>query len=456
MLSDLRRNTSELMRLAIPIVLARSGIMLMITVDIVMLGQFSSQELAYQSIGLSLVMPLIVIGLGLLSGTLVMCANRFGANAQSECGALWRSSLPYAVCLGMIGLGIAQFGQTILTSTGQSPLLSVHGGEVIRITGYGMPAFMLMLTTAFFLEGIKRPLPWAIIVLSANVLNGFLNWILIYGGMGFPELGAAGAAWATTISRWFIAIALLAFVWNMVDRQQFGTRGRLFRASATWPQQRRIGYAIGIGAGADSCAFAILGIFAGWLGPLSIAAFALTFNLFTMIFMVTLGIGSATTVRVGIAHGQNDPSGVAYAGWTGLLANSVVMLVIGGCLIFGSEIVTALFTNDPSLLLIAIPMVCFTAFVLIFDGGQSVIASALRGQRDVWAPCVIQFSSYFLIMIPLAYILAFQAQHGAMGLVEAMLIASLFAGGLLAGRFYLLTIRHDPNRFAKSRTSSPS
>lgn len=427
------------MRLAVPIVIARSGIMLMTTADIIMLGHFSSQELAYQSIGLSIAMPLLVIGLGLLSGTLVMCANLFGKGHFSECGVVWRRSLPYATFLGMIGLLICLFGPSILDMARQSSSLSVHGGDVIRITGYGMPAFMIMLTTAFFLEGIKRPAPWAILILVANVLNVFLNWLLIFGSNDFPEMGAIGAAWATTISRWFIAITLVVYVLNMPGHKLFAVRGGLFNAWHSWRRQRRIGYAISLGAGADSCAFAALGIFAGWLGPLSAAAFALSFNLFTMIFMITLGIGTATTVSVGFAHGREDYGGVAFAGWTGLVANTFVMLVVGMGLITGTDMVASLFTDDPSLTAIAIPMVSFLAFILVFDGGQSVIANALRGQQDIWVPCTIQIVSYFFVMLPTAYFLAFRINHGTMGLVESMLIASLVAGSLLTYRFHTVT-----------------
>ncbi len=438
---NFRRHTTELARLALPIVLARSGIMLMTTADIVMVGHLNSQELAYQSIGLSLIMPMVVIGLGLLSGTLIMSANRFGAHDLTACGAVWRNSLPYALCLGIAGMGVAIFGEAILTLTGQSPSLSLHGGEVMRVSGYGLPAFMILLTTAFFLEGIKRPGPWAIIVLGANVLNILLNWALIYGEAGFPTLGALGAAWATTIARWFIAIALVVYVVKMEDHWRFATRGPLFRVTSIWRQQRRIGYATGIGVGADSCAFAVLGIFAGWLGPLPVAAFALTFNLITMVFMVTLGIGSATAVRVGIAHGRNDSSGVMVAGWTGLAANSIIMLAFGGLFIIEADTIAAIFTDDAALILTAIPMVGFIAYVLLIDGGQSVIANALRGRQDIWTPCAIQLISYFGVMVPVAYYLAFLAEHGAMGLVESMLISSILAICLLAYRFNLLSSR---------------
>lgn len=148
----LKRDVAELIRLAVPIILARSGIVLMITVDIIMVGHYSSQELANQSIALALIMPMIVIGLGLLMGTLVITANLFGAGQLHGCGKAWRNSLPYALCLGLMGMVSALFGEPILLFLGQSPDLAASGGEIMKISGYGLPAFMVFLTTAFFLR----------------------------------------------------------------------------------------------------------------------------------------------------------------------------------------------------------------------------------------------------------------------------------------------------------------
>ena len=437
-LPRLKRDAAELIRLAAPIILARSGIILMITVDIIMVGHYSSQELAYQSIALALIMPMIVIGLGLLMGTLVITAYHYGAGEHHGCGRAWRNSLPYALCLGLMGMVSALFGEPILLFFGQSPDLAANGGEIMRISGYGLPAFMVFLTTAFFLEGVKRPVPWMVLMLVANVVNLVLNWILIFGKFGLPEMGAEGAAWATTAARWFVAISLVAYVLTMKDHRRFAILGYSKLSWRAWKQQRRIGYAASIGLGAETCSFAVLSIFAGWLGPLPLAAFALTFNLITMVFMVTLGLGSATSIRVGIAHGGNNHDDLTRAGWTGLGANTVAMTAFGVLFLFAGKPLAELFSNDPALISVATPMIAFTAALLVVDGGQGIMANALRGRQDVWIPCGMQIFAFIGVMIPGAYLLVFMGDQGAIGLLQGMLIGSGVSISLLSWRFYKL------------------
>lgn len=434
----LKRDVAELIRLAVPIILARSGIVLMITVDIIMVGHYSSQELANQSIALALIMPMIVIGLGLLMGTLVITANLFGAGQLHGCGKAWRNSLPYALCLGLMGMVSAFFGEPILLFLGQSPDLAASGGEIMKISGYGLPAFMVFLTTALFLEGVKRPVPSMVFLLVANVVNLVLNWILIYGKFGYPEMGAEGAAWATTAARWFVAMSLVAYVWTMKDRRRFAIRGGSKLGWRAWKQQRRIGYAASIGLGAETCSFAVFSIFAGWLGTLPLAAFSLTFNLITMVFMVTLGLGSATSIRVGIAHGGNNHDDLARAGWTGLGANTVAMAAFGVLFLVAARPLAELFSNDPALISVATPMIAFTAVLLVVDGGQGIMAYALRGRQDVWIPCGMQIFAFFGVMIPVVYLLVFMGDQGAIGLLRGILIGSGVSFGLLLWRFYKL------------------
>ena len=434
----LKRDAAELIRLAAPIIVARSGIILMLTVDIIMVSHYSSQALAYQSIALALIMPMIVIGLGLLMGTLVIAANLYGAGKHQGCGRAWRNSLPYALCLGLIGMVSALFGGPILLFFGQSPDLAANGGEIIRISGYSLPAFMVFLTTSFFLEGIKRPVPSTVLMLVANVINLVLNWVLIFGKFGYPEMGAEGAAWATTAVRWFVAISLVAYVWTMKDHRRFAIRGSWKFSWRTWKQQRRIGYAASIGLGAETCSFAVLGIFAGWLGALPLAAFALIFNLITMVFMITLGLGSATSIRISIAHGENNHDDLTRAGWIGLGANTVAMVAFGVLFLFAAKPLAELFSNDPALISIATPMIAFTAALLVIDGGQGIMANALRGRQDVWIPCGVQIFSYIGVMIPGAYLLVFMGDQGATGLLQGILMGSGVSLSLLSWRFYKL------------------
>jgi len=437
----LTKQVSDIIILATPIVLARAGIIIMSSVDMIMVGHFSSGELAFLSIGNSLTMPLIVVGLGLLTGTLVLSANRYGAGEPHKCGEIWRSSLYYALFLGVIGFILSLFGEPILATLNQPETVTVRGGKIAQIIGVGLPAFMLLLTTAFFLESIKRPLPWMIVMIIANVANVFLNWVFVYGNLGAPALGAIGAAWVTTIVRYLSAALLIIYIVYMHDHSQFGVRGKLNQPFSTWIKQRRVGYAAGLSLAAETFSFSLINIFAGWIGVLPLAAFGITFNLITMVFMVTLGLGSATSVLVGIAHGAGQYLELAMRGWVGLGINTVMMIAFGLLFFFGSEMLARLFSDDIELIRLVSPMIAFTAFVLIIDGGQGIMINALRGRQDILVPSFTQSLAYVAIMLPSAYLIAFNFQRGSMGLMEGILIGSCISVVLLVWRFHHLSVR---------------
>jgi len=220
----LRRHVSELLRLSVPIIISHSGLVILITVDTIMVGHFSATELAYQSIGMALTLPVLLISMGMILGTIVLSANNFGNGTFEECGAVWRRAVPYASVLGLLALAFCLFGPFWLALSGQSEELATGGGNVMRVLGWGLPAHLVFLASAFFLDGIRRPKPAMVLMIAANVLNAGLNWAFIYGAVGFPAGGAEGAAWATTVSRWFMAIASVAYVWTMRDHEKFGVR----------------------------------------------------------------------------------------------------------------------------------------------------------------------------------------------------------------------------------------
>ncbi len=180
---------------------------------------------------------------------------------------------------------------------------------MVRVIGFGLPAYTLFLTTTFFLEGMRRPLPGMTMMIGGNVVNVGLNWIFVYGHLGLPAMGAVGSAWATTGVRVFLAVGLVAYVWTMADAERLGVRGGARTPWRAWRHQRRLGYAAAASIGVEGAAFATLNVFAGWLGVLPLAAFAIALNLISIVFMAAVGIGAATAVRVGIAHGRGDQRG---------------------------------------------------------------------------------------------------------------------------------------------------
>ena len=437
----LRRHSTELIRLAAPIVVSRSGFLFLVMADTVMTGHFKAEDLAYLAIGLGLIMPMMITSLGMIMGTLVLTANSFGAGRLKDCGPVWRRSLSYALILGGFCVAIGFFGRELLTLTGQTSDVALHGGEIMWIISLGLPGHLLFLSSVYFLEGIGRPSLGMVIMVVANILNLGLNWLLIDGPWLNEPMGAAGAAWATTIVRWFMAVSLALIVWNLRRHQAFGIRDPLTGGFRAWQELRRIGYAIGLSVGVESLAFACLNTFAGWLGKMSLAAYGLTLNLMALAFMLAIGIGSATAVRVGIAFGRGDIPDAALAGWTGLGANIVIMMMTGAVALGFDSTLAGFYTEDPDLLVEAIITVGFIAWIFIPDGGQAVMANALRGRKDVWMPSVIQTASFFGVMVPYGYVSAFIWENGTVGLFHGILVGCIVSLGWLSLRFHRLAMQ---------------
>ena len=437
----LRRHVTEMLRLAPGIVLARSGIVIMILVDTIIVGRHSAVELGYFAIGNSIVQPIIVTSLGLILGTLVLTANHFGAGDWAECGAVWRRSVVYAAGLGAVGLAICLFGGWILIMTGQTEQLATEGGRVIRIIGWGLPAHLVFLASSFFLEGIARVGPGAVCMVIANVVNFVLALMLVDGFGLIAPMGAEGAAWATTAARWVLAIGMLGYVMLMRDQVAFSVRTAPLGRFTTWRHQRRLGYAMGLSLAVETFAFSIMQQFAGWLGTAELAAFAIAFQLLTISFMVAVGIGSATAVRVGIAYGRGDVRDVVLAAWMGLGLSMIANALIGIGIILFANSITGAFTHDAAVLAMAMPLIFWVAIALVTDGGQAVIANALRGRQDVWVACVIQAVAFLGVMVPLTWFLAFPAGNGAAGLFQGVLIGATVSIFMLGWRLHQLYVR---------------
>ena len=439
-----RRHVSEVLRLSWPVIISRSSLMTMALVDTVMVGHYATTELAYLSIGIMPFMPVFLIMLGMVMGTVVTTSKALGAERFTDCGAAWRRALPYAAALGVLGFGISIFGEELLLFSGQTEDLAYHGGRIMFILGMGLPAYIITVTCSLFLEGIKRPKPTMVAMLIANVFNVGLNWVLIYGHLGMPALGAEGSAITSAVLRWVLAAGVVTYIWTMPDAQKFGVRLKPVGGWRAWAEQRRIGYSAAVSIGGESVSFAIIGLFAGWLGTVPLAAYSIAYNLIAMAFMVSLGVASATVVRVSIARGRGDTADLRLAGWTGLGVNIVFMGLIGVMFVSVPAVLASAYTNDPAVIAIAVGLIAFCGIVVVADGGQAVMVNALRGSGGIWSPAIIQTFAYVVVLIPLGWYLGIHLGIGAIGLYQATLIASVVSLSSLSARFYWISRQGIP------------
>lgn len=442
---SLAAELSGLLRLAVPVIISRAGIMTMALADTIMVGRYGVADLGYLMIANAAVSTLIVAGTGLLFGALVMSAQAYGAADFAECGRVWRRAVPYALLIGAGCAVLGLFAGPFLRLIGQTPELALESAKVALILSLGIPFMLGHVAGGSFLESINRPLPGMWIMLAANLLNVALNWLFVFGNLGFPAMGAAGSVLATLIGRGFSFATITLYIWNMADRDKFAIRAPLaygwLRDWPHWRAQRRLGFAQGASNGIEAGAFNGLALIAGLLGAVPLAAYAILFNLIAMVFMIPLGLANATAVKVGAVFGAGNRRGAAAIGWLGGAVCIGALTPIGVMMFAFPGSFAGAYSTDAALIAAAAPLITLGAWLIAADGCQVVMANALRGLGDGWTPTLMHLFSYVAVMLPLGYLLALPFGRGAMGLVESVLLASLISAALLAGRFHWLARR---------------
>ncbi len=425
-------------KLAMPVAVARTGMLVLVIVDTAMTGYFSSAELAYYGLGQAVFMVCMLIGVGMLVGTAVLSAQAVGAGSHSDCGVIWRVSGLHALALGALFVVLAQGGGYFYTLFGYDQDLTHGASRVLVILTYGLPGQLLFTASILFLEALNRPGPGLAIMVGANVLNAVFNWLLIGADLGW---GGAGAAWATTAVRWLIAMAAVIYILRMKDAAVYNVAGPLNEARLLGRKLRRLGYPLGLAQGLESAAFASLTLFAGLLGAEAVGAFQIVMNLVAFCFMAAIGVGTATAVHVGLAIGRGDQRQMMLSGWGGLFTISVFMAAMAVVMALFPGSLVQIFTQDPVLLAIAVPTLLVAAATLITDGAQGVLMGALRGTGDVWIPSALHLCSFLLVMVPAAYGFAIWADIGTPGLMMGTFCGVTLAAVLLASRFHLVSKR---------------
>lgn len=438
----LSRHLSELARLAVPAVMTRVGILGLGMVDTAMVGHYATQHLAWLNLAnQSVIMFALVVGLGLLSGIMVYTANAFGVDDYKGAGKVWKRTLPFTLGCGFLMTVAIWPSELWLTLLGQTPENAAMGGRLVQILAIGITGHMLFVNCTMFLEGIKRAEIGFYLMLFANVVNVIANYALIFGNWGAPELGAEGSAWASTIVRWFMAITAVGYVWYARSLQNYAVREPHGQKWSDWVDQRQMGYASAVSLAAEVLAFSALAIFAGWLGTIPLAAHGVFFQVIGLPLMVSIGIGVATTVRVGIAFARRDQADTILAGVAGILMNLVIVGVLGLVIYFNTPLILGIFTDDMRIISLLAPLAAIFTLSMLSDASQMVASLVLRGYQETWWPTWLQAFSFVLVMLPACYYLAFPAELGLKGLMLGTWIGVTVSWVLQLSRFYQLARR---------------
>ncbi|GAA0620253.1 MATE family efflux transporter [Brevundimonas kwangchunensis] len=434
MTTQTRDTLKELLNLAWPVVLARIGIMTMGLTDAIVVGHYASRELAYHSLAWAPSSVVLTTAVGLMMGVQIVTARLRGEGRHGEIGAVLRRGMVYALQIGIASmLALSIFGPWVMQSVHFGEGLGEGASGPLVVFALSMPFYLVSVAAQFFLEGLSKPKPgmWAMWV--ANGVNIGLNLLLVpdLPGLGFD--GAIASAWATFGARLALAVFLVIYIVRLPEAKAWNLWVKPARDRVTEREQVKVG----VGAGASNFfevgGFAAMTLIAGLLGANETASWAIVINMSAIVFMLPMGLSSATGVLVGRAYGARDRAGVMRAGLVGIGVVAALALVVALVIWPTSELLVRIYTLDPALVAIAAPALVLATLFFVADGIQVVAAQANRAAGDVWWPSIMHFVSYVLIMMPIGWVLAHRM--GVDGLVWAVIIASLVSGALLTGRF---------------------
>lgn len=435
-----RETLSELLKLAWPVVLARLGIMTMGLTDAIVVGHYASRELAYHSLAWAPSSVVLTTAVGLMMGVQVMTARLLGEGRKDEVGAVLRRGMVYALQIGVVSMiALMALGPFGLRHMGLEDGLGEGASPVLMIFALSMPFYLVSVAAQFFLEGLHRPKAGMVAMWVANLINLALNIVLVPDMLGLGLHGAQASAWATFGARMALAVFLVIFILRLPEARAWGLFSKPKRDKAVEREQVKVGVGAGSSNFIEVGAFAAMTIFAGQLGAAETASWAVVINVSAIVFMVPMGLSSATAVLVGRSFGARDRAGVMRGGLAGIGVVTVLAFIIAIGLWLTAPLVVSAYTTDPAILAIAAPALVLATLFFVADAQQVVAAQANRAAGDVVWPTLMHLLSYGVIMIPLGWWLAHRI--GVDGLVWSVIVASLISGALLTGRFVRIARR---------------
>ncbi len=414
-MNSVRSEARTLLRLSGPAVAGQVGGMLLGVVDTVMLGRYSADALAADAVANVWVWGTLVLAEGIVRGIEPIVAQAHGAGDGARAGRALQLGLVLALVLSVPVAGLWLLTETVLLATGQEPEVArlAHQYVVLQIPSIPFHAGWMALRGWLHGRTLMQAPMW--VVLAANVWHAALNWVLIYGHLGAPELGAVGAAISTALSRALNFTALVALVrWLELYRGAWGP----FRIAELGTDLRRVlalGAPFGLQIALEVWAFSGATLVAGRIGVDAIASHQIALNMASLTFMVPLGLSLGAATRVGNLVGAGDPHGVRNAARAAVLLAALVMATFGAAFVVFREALPAIYTTDTHLIAQCALVLPIAAAFQIFDGVQVVGAGILRGMGRTQAPALANAIGYYAIGLPLGWWLAFERGYGLPG-----------------------------------------
>jgi MATE family multidrug resistance protein len=436
------RQALGILVLAGPLVANNLSIAGMGFADTVMAGRLGTDHLAAVAVGSMIWMVVFLCGLGILMAMSPTAAHAVGAGRPEEVGRDARQCLWLSQALALLGVIALRNAEILLEAIGVDPAVIPLTDGYLEAIAWGLPAMYAYLSLRFMSEGVGWTRPIAYVAFVALIVNVFGNWVLMFGNLGFPRLGAVGCGAASALAMW----SMLFYMATYVRRERRYRQYELF-GGFDWPDRARIrallalGLPIAASVISEAGLFSAVGLLMGKLGATVVAAHQIAMNYAATMFMIPLAIHSALTIRVGHAVGRGDRALARRLGFVGIAMCGLFMIVSATALFFLRESIAGFYTGDPATRSLAASLLVMAMAFQVSDGLQVGAAGALRGYKDTRVPMVLNFASYWGVAFPLAWYFGVITEQGPQAVWIGLIVGLTLAALSLNARFALVSGR---------------
>ena len=452
-----RQEARALLRLGVPIILSQVAQVMMGLLDTVMSGHAGAFEQAVVGLGVALWIPVFIGLMSVVQAVSPMIAHHFGAGDHEAVAHDAREGIWLALYIGLVPLLLVPLAPGLLVAFRIDPALAQHTGVFLWGIALGLPAALVYRSLAFYSSSINQNRPVMVLAFVGLAVNGFLNWVLIYGHLGAPALGGAGCGWATGIGMWVSLAALAAWTaWAPVYKPFYiWQHWRL----PTWAAQKRLlrlGLPMGGAGVAEVAAFCSIAVLVGRFGDVQIAAHQVALNSSALVFMFPMGISAAVTVRVGQALGARNPHAARHAAWTGIGVGLIFAALAILPIILGRHEVAALYSSDPAVQALAANLLLFAAFWQLFDATQVTAIGGMRGYKVTVLPMVLMLCAFWGLGVPVGTWLGWHGVGGSGPLQVYGFWVGLVIGLVTVSIGLALGLRHVADAALRERAGASS
>ncbi|WP_372862375.1 MATE family efflux transporter [Spongiibacter sp.] len=409
MSSPQRQELRSQLRIALPIFGGQLAQSANGFVDTVMAGRVSALDLAAVAVGASIWVPVFLFLTGLLMTTTSVLARHMGAGQSQRVNPIVQQAVSLGLIFGVLAFVLLRNTDPVLAWMDVDAAMRPMVRDYLSGLSWGLPAIAVMLALRSYTEalGDTRPVLWISVI--GLLVNVPVNYVLIYGKLGFPALGGVGCGWATAVVMWLMALLMVGhLLWHRrYTESEFRLRLRPWRLEGdTLRYLFVLGLPVALAIFFEVSIFAVIALLLSQSGAIIVAGHQLTLNFTSLVFMLPLSFALAATARIGHARGREDAEGLRRAISVAFRITLVIGLSAASLLVVSRELIPKIYTDNAEVIALASHLLLFAALYQVSDALQVTASGCLRGFEDTRVPMLLTLFAYWGVGLPVGYVLA--------------------------------------------------